>query len=522
MLRMARPRAINGAITWWNEPARRERLGEYCRRDVEVERALHRRLRPLSAQERELFLLDALINERGIALDLELVSAAEALVNRTATRLNAELRALTGGAVASTAHVGALVRWLNDQDPVHTIESLDQTAIAEILKWTEEDLPARARRAVEIRAEAAKTSTAKLRAFAARACADGRMRDNLMYHGAATGRWAGRGAQLQNLPRPEIVKDPEAAIALIRERGEVDGLGPPLTVVSEILRGVLVAADGHDLLAADYNAIEARALAWLAGERELLKQFAEGICPYRRMAGKAYKLPVEIADALPKDSRERWLGKKVILGAGYQMGAKRFRAACGEEGVTISEAEAELIIGTYRAANPAIVALWYGLERAALQAVAQPGLLVTAAAGRVRFRVRGGFLWLQLPSGRLLTYSKPRIEERETPWGDMRPVVTFLGVDRYSRKWERQQGYGGRWTENVVQAIARDLLAEAMLRLEAAGYRVVFTVHDETVAEVLEDFGSLEQFEELMAALPPWAAGCPVAASGWRGKRFRK
>ena len=188
----------------------------------------------------------------------------------------------------------------------------------------------------------------------------------------------------------------------------------------------------------------------------------------------------------------------------------------------ISAAEAEHIIATYRAAIPRIVALWHDLERAALRAVAQPGSIVPAAAGRVRFRVRSGFLWLQLPSNRVLAYSRPRLEEREAPWGDLRPVVTFMAVNSYSRKWERQQAYGGRWTENVVQATARDLLAAGMLRLEQAGYPVVLTVHDEVVAEIPETFGSLEEFERLMAELPAWAAGCPVVARGWRGKRFRK
>jgi DNA polymerase len=522
MLRMARPRIVNGKAAWWDDPERRERLEAYCRNDVEVERALSQRLRPLSPSERELFLLDATINERGIALDLDLAAAAAALVDETMAALNAELRELTNGTVTSTAQVAALVRWLNEQGPVHTIERLDQAAIAELLRWPDEDLPAHARRAIEIRAAAAKTSTAKLRAFQARACADGRLRDNLTYHGAATGRWSGRGAQLQNLPRPETVKDPEAAIALIRARGRVNGFGPPLTVVSEVLRGVLVAGRGHNLLAADYNAIEARVLAWVAGERELLRQFVDGGDPYRRMAGRIYRLPIEAADALDQNGHERWIGKKVILGAGYQMGARRFRQACAEEGVIITGAEAELIINTYRSANPRIVALWSDLERAALEAVAQPGLITSAAGGRVRFRARGGFLWLELPSKRLLAYSRPRVEEREAPWGELRPVVTFIGINSYSHRWERQQAYGGRWAENVIQATARDLMAAGMLRLERAGYPIVLTVHDEVVAEVPEDFGTPEEFERLMCELPPWAAGCPVVAKGWRGKRYRK
>jgi DNA polymerase len=521
MLRMARPRSANGAVTWWDEPAKLERLEAYCRQDVEVERALHAATRPLSASERELFLLDARINERGIAIDLALVAAAQTMVDQTLTVLSAELRALTGGAVTSTSQLPALLGWLNEQGPVHTIANLDKEAIAELLSWNEEDLPAQARRAIEIRAEAAKTSTAKLRAFRTRACADGRIRDNLMFHGAATGRWAGRGAQLQNLPRSALIKDQDAAIALIM-KGEVAKLGPPLTVVSEILRGVLVAAPGHELLAADFNAIEARVLAWLAGEQELIQQFAAGVCPYRRMAGKIYRLPVETADALDKDDRKRWIGKTVVLGAGYQMGTKRFRAECAKKGVALSAAEAEHIIATYRGANPRIVELWRELERAARQAVDQRGALVPAAAGRLRFRAHRGFLWLELPSKRLLAYPRPRIEEREAPWGEPHLIVTYEGKSRFTLQWGREQAYGGRWTENVVQAIARDLMAEGMLRLERAGYPITMTVHDEVISEVVAGFGSVAEFEKLLSTTPPWAAGCPVKAEGWRGKRYRK
>jgi DNA polymerase len=519
MLQMARPRAVNGALVWWDEPDKLERLGAYCRQDVEVERALDRRTRSLSASERDLFLLDLKINKRGLSLDQTLIAAAQAVVDRTLAALNAELREVTGGIVTSTTKLADLKRWLNEQGLAHTVETLGQAAIAELLQG---DLPPHARRALETRAKAAKTSTAKLRAFEARVCRDGRLRDNLIFHGANTGRWAGRGAQLQNLPRPTLVTDQDTAIKLILEQGEVDQLGPPLAIVSEILRGVLIAAEGHELLAADYVAIEARVLAWLACQLDLLQQFRDGVDPYRRMAGRIYRLSIEDADALPKDSRERWIGKGVILGAGYQMGAKRFRDECAKQGVMISSAEAERIINTYRAANTRIVALWYELERAALQAVAQPGLIVPAAGGRVRFRVRRESLWLQLPSGRLLAYPKPRLEKRETPRGETRTTVAYYGRSQKTQQWGWQHGYGGKWTENIVQATARDLMAAGMLRLERAGYPVLLTVHDEVVAEVPKRFGSLEEFERLLAEAPDWAVGCPIVASGWRGKRYRK
>jgi DNA polymerase len=520
MLQMARPRLIepDGRIVWWDVPDKVRRLIAYCQQDVEVERALHQRLRPLSDVEREVFLLDARINERGVAVDLELVEAAEALVAETQAQLDAEMRGLTGGVIEAATQTARLLTWLRARGV--EADSVDKPAVAGLL---DTDLPDDVRRVLEVRAGAARSSTAKLQAFRARTCRDGQLRDNLLYHGAGTGRWSGKGVQLQNLPRPSIVADTEAAITAIRQREEawwIDAFhGPPMGVVSDCLRGMLIASPGMELIAADFAAIEARVLAWLAGQRDLIRLFATGGDAYRHMAAEIYG---RSADAIAKGSIERQLGKQAVLGCGYGLGAPKFRTTCAKAGIQIDEALAERVVQTYRTTNGRIVALWRELEDAALRAVERPGLTVPAAAGRVRFRIKGDFLWLILPSGRPLAYARPRIEDAETPWGQLRPQVTYLGVNSITRAWERQSAYGGRWTENVVQAIARDLLAAAMLRLEQAGYPVVLSVHDEIVAEVPAGVGSVQQFEAIMCQLPDWAKGCPVAAEGWRGLRYRK
>jgi DNA polymerase len=520
MLQMARPRLVepDGRIVWWEVPDKVRRLIAYCRQDVEVERALHQRLRPLSDAEREVFLLDARINERGVAVDLELVEAAEALVVETHAQLDAEMRGLTGGMVEAATQTARLLTWLRARGV--EADSVDKPAVAELL---DRDLPDDVRRVLEIRSEAARSSTAKLQAFRARTCRDRRLRDNLLYHGAGTGRWSGKGVQLQNLPRPSVVTDLEAAITAIRQGEQawwIDAFhGPPMGVVSDCLRGMLVAAAGMELIAADFAAIEARVLAWLAGQRDLIRLFATGGDAYRHMAAQIYG---RSADAIAKGSIERQLGKQAVLGCGYGLGAPRFRTTCADAGIQIDEGLAERVVQTYRTTNDRIVALWREMEDAALRAVEQPGLIMPAAAGRVRFRIKGDFLWLILASGRPLAYAKPRIEDAETPWGELRPQVTYLGVSSITGAWERQCAYGGRWTENVVQAIARDLLAAAMLRLEQAGYPVVLSVHDEIVAEVPAGVGSVQQLEAIMCQLPDWARGCPVAAEGWRGLRYRK
>jgi DNA polymerase bacteriophage-type len=457
------------------------------------------------------------INTRGIMVDFGLVDAAEALVDEAQAALDAELRELTGGAVESATKVARMVAWLETQGV--RAKSVDKHAIKALL---EDDLPVDVRRVLEIRREAGKSSTAKLRAFRARAGSDGRLRDHLAYHGAATGRWAGRGVQLQNLPRPGRLNGARA-LSMIMDRDPawlIDAIvGPPLTVVSESLRSCLIAGPGLDLIGADFAAIEARVLAWLAREDDLLTVFRSSGDPYRALAGAIYG---RSADAIEDPSPERNLGKAGTLGAGYAMGAHRFKDACTDAGLEIDMEMARRVIQTYRETYPRIVALWRELEDAALLAVDQPGEIILAAGGRLRFRVKGQFLWLILPSGRPLAYCDPQIELREAPWGGERPAVTFMGVDTYTHQWCRQQTFGGRWTENAVSAIARDLLAQAMLRLETAGYRVVLSVHDEIICEIAPDFGSTVEFENLMCELPCWAAGCPIKATAWRGPRYRK
>ena len=428
------------------------------------------------------------------------------------------MQELTGGVVEAATQSGRLLTWLRARGV--EADSVDKPAVAELLGT---NLPDDVRRVLEVRAEAARSSTAKLKAFRARTCGDGRLRDNLLYHGAGTGRWSGKGVQLQNLPRPRIVVDTEAAITAIRQREEpwwIDVFyGPPLGVVSDCLRGMLIASPGMELVAADFAAIEARVLAWLAGQRDLIRLFATGGDAYRHMAAEIYG---RAADTIAKGSVERQLGKQAVLGCGYGIGAPKFRTTCANAGIRIDEALAERVVKTYRTTNGRIVALWRELEHAALRAIEQPGLTVPAAAGRVRFRKKGDFLWLVLPSRRPLAYAQPRIEDVETPWGELRPQVTYLGVNSITRAWERQSAYGGKWTENVVQAFARDLLAAAMVRLEQAGYPIVLTVHDEIVAEVPAGSGSVEEFEAIICQLPDWATGCPVTAEGWRGLRYRK
>lgn len=576
MLQMARPRRYeNGLPVWWNVPEKLARLTAYCKADVLAEKGVAARVRPLRPLERKVWLLDCLINARGIAIDRVALSHALDISRRVMGRFNDELCRLTRNQVTSFSQAERLKDWLREQG-VDT-DSIDKANMRAILN---RDIPPAARKVLELRQEAAKSSTAKLTAFLERCCRDGRIRENLMYHGASTGRWAGKGVQPQNLPDPNRVGISQSTIDTafeLLEMRDPDLLemvcGSVMTVLSCLIRGIIVAREGHKLVSADFANIEGRVLAWLAGDTKKLAAFAAfdaGTGPdlYKVAASGIYNVPIATVDKL-----QRTVGKTAELACGYQGGVNAFHSMAKGYNVDMAVAypglwerqdedsrasleerydayvkagrkdelqlnpdtdgldsvlsrevwmASEITKQLWRAANPKIAAVWPQLEDAALEAVRERGKIVSACAGKVRFRVHNNILWLQLPSGRCLAYMDPKELPVKTPWGAMKQSVTFMGVHPKTKQWTRQKSYGGLWSENITQAIARDLLAEAMIRVEESGYPVVLSVHDELVSEVPENFGSVEEYQAIMTALPPWAHGCPVVAEGWEDKRYRK
>lgn len=519
MLRMARPRSVepDGTAVWWTDKARLDRLIAYCRRDVEVEHALDKALRPLGAHEREIWLLDQRINERGIAVDLEFVARSGEVVEQAKVAAGRELRRITEGAVPSCTARPQMVAWLAKQGV--PVDSIDKAALAGLV--VREDLDDRVLEALVLWAETAKTSTAKLPTLAKRTSKDGRLRGGLLYHGASTGRWAGIGFQPQNLPRSILKQtDIEWAIAEMRAGATASTvgamLGPPLSVVSDCIRGCIVAGKGKSLVVADFKSIEGRVIAWLAGEKWVLDAYRKGADLYCLDAESIYGYRID-----PKIHKaERQIGKTANLALGFAGGKGAFAKMAAKMGVVVTEERAEEIKIAWRAAHPATVRFWWDMSRAAMGAVESPGAITTV--GKLRFRVKGGFLWMILPNGRPLAYCKPRIEDAEMPWGELRPVVTFMGTNSLTKQWQRQVLSPMVLAENPVQAVARDLMAEAMLRVEAAGYPVVMTVHDEIVCERESKVCDFGEFERIMVTSPAWAAGCPIEVEGWVGSRYRK
>jgi DNA polymerase bacteriophage-type len=505
--------------------------------------------------ERAVWLLDQAINRRGVQIDVQFVARAAVIVGELTRALNAEIADLTNQFVTTTSQVKKLQIWMACEGV--RVDSLRKDVITEML--TRPDLDERVREAFELRQAGAKSSTAKLNALINRTCADGRIRDNLMYHAASTGRWGGKGFQPQNLPRPIKEMSPyiAQAINIIRDgctteefveyvqaceaeyllkwaskphkEGELPIAFRPLDMISCCLRPCIIAAPGHELILADYSSIEARGTAWLALAQTLLGVFQTGGDPYLYMACLIDNVP---QGTYNKDDHPgpRQRGKVAVLGLGYQMGGTKFQATCHKERIFITEEEAQRIVDVYREGNPEIPELWKELENAAFEAVSSnSGLVTTAGHGRIRFARQGTWLYMEVPSGRVLSYADPRIIQRDMPWIDNRTrqqakkwCVSYMGVDSMTHQWKRQYGYGGKWCENAVQALCRDLLAGAMLRLEAKGYPVVLSVHDEAISEVPLGHGSVKEYEAIMSEQPAWALDFPIQAEGNRGVRYSK
>jgi DNA polymerase bacteriophage-type len=513
---------------WWDDADKITALHEACKNDVRAEHAIAKRLRPLSEHERAVYLHDQRMNDRGVYLDRPLIQAARKLVTTATDRANKEISHLTNGDVGKVTQVADLTLWL--QSTGLAIEDVKKDTLRDLLAGEGEPLSEVQEAVISLRAESAKSSTAKLDAMLACICEDGAARGLHLYHGAATGRWSGKLIQPQNFPRgadpmsgQPTVKDIESYIPLVltEEYDLIDCEYPVLIVIATMLRSMLTARPGHVLIAADFAQIEARVLAWIAEQNDLVQAFAEGGKIYEPTAARIYDVPVS---EITKEDPRRQIGKVTVLAAGFQMGWRTLQAQTKvQTGVDLSDEIAEKAIDAYREINHRIKQFWYEIENTAANAVTNPGEVFSVGrGGAIKYVVRGKFLWCILPSGRPLCYALPRIETRRAPWGKNKDCVTFAGVDGYTKQWKRHAAYGGLWAENVTQAMARDLIAAAMLRTEKAGYANVLSVHDEVVAEVPEGFGSEAEMQQLMERLPRWAEGLPVQAEVWRGSRYRK
>jgi DNA polymerase bacteriophage-type len=504
-------------VYWFEDPDRLNRLYNYCRQDTEVERELYTRLPPLSPTEQAIWILSSKINQRGFCVDRAFAESARKIARGAGPEIDAEIAQITGGTVTKINQIARLLQWLQQQGC--TAKKLDRKAIERQL--LNPDLPTAVQRVLELRLGGAQAATKKIEALLARAGDDDRVRGAFRYHGAATGRWSGEGFQPQNLKRP-VVDDIDAAIAAVAtgDYEHVRELYPrPLSVVGDCSRSMICAALGYTLIGADFSSIESRILAWIAGEDWKLDAYRRYDAtrdprdePYCATACRIFRVS---PGTYATDDPERAVGKTCDLAFGFMGGLGAWRKF---EPDRFTDAEVEQFKKEWRAAHPQIKRFWYDVDRAAWTAVRGRGEVVRC--GSVAFKCDGAFLQLKLPSGRKLFYPLAKIEIEDA----RNQVVVFAdnAAGQFKDCRHGNGAYGGLWTENIVSGIARDLLAEAMLRIEAAGFPIVLHVHDEVVTEVPIGFGSIEKFTQLMTRNPAWALELPIAAQAWTGARFCK
>lgn len=615
------PREIRNGVPIFNEPrdhpVKFERFRDYCDADVLSVAEADARMIPLSDDEQAVWVLDQVINDRGVRIDTQSAASAIRLIEKATLRLNAEMREATGGAVSRATEVAKLAEWCNSRGV-----ALDGVGKAVILDALDRpDLPSDVRRALMIRQEAGKASTTKLRTFLNRCDADGRVRGAFIYHGAAPGRWSSTGVNFANMPRPR------KAYATLLEDGKLDletlfhafreedpdylatlygaEVGRPLHLVSDAIRSFLWAAPGHDLIAVDYSGIQGALGAWLAGEEWKLRAMREIIADpknvpdlYRRAAAAIMGVSVEIIGK--KHDLRQSVGKTSELALLFQGGIAAFvsmaknyaestglitgplwssafaavlGAVSGEDRARAERRYArcliardkqktdvlrrdawlaiEIIKNGWRRAHPATVELWADLEDAMRLAVWNPGK--PQKVSKVSYLVARGFMWCRLPSGRCMAYASPRLKDQvwvrlrleDGSWseaetmdrdeaqrleivgrakidGATKAKITALGVDSTTQKLQRYAVYGGLACENTCMGCERDILVNGMRAIEKANYSVVAHNYDEAVAEVPRGWGSVSEMTRLMCDLPACYVGLPLAASGFRGKRFKK
>lgn len=517
MLKLCRPMADGN----FNEdPALYQTLYDYCVKDVGAEMEIDARLPPMPPAEKEIWNLDLLINRRGVRMDTVLAANAEKMVGGLTLELNTRLHELTGGAVDKASRIQEIKRYLAAHGLV--VESLDKNAVSTLL--ANPKVPADLKEIINIRRQVGKTSTSKYTAIREVASpVDFRARGLLQYHGAATGRWAGRLIQPHNFPKGVDAFEQELIVSAIlgdTTIGFSQMFGDrSLDALSGALRGAIIAEDGKTLVVADYASIEPRVLFWLAGDAGALGMYIKGEDLYIDLARFIYKKP----ELTKKDSKERSVGKMGILGCGYGMGKDRFQAQCATFGIDISIDMAAQAVRAYRDKYSSVKNLWYSVEGAARNAIREPGSVHACCGGKVHYGIdkKREFLICRLPSGRNLRYFKPSLVAGE--YGD---EIHYQGPG-LNGALEDQKTYGGSLVENITQAVARDILAHGMLNCETAGFDIVLTVHDEVVSEILAvpDAAkprTVKLFVDKMCDTPKWATGCPIAAEGWIGNRYRK
>ena len=505
-----KPTKANGGRTRnlpCHAPEKWELFKTYCKRDVDVEKSIRRKLHnfPIPESEMELYRLDQRINDRGVLVDMKLVRNAvscERLHKEVVTKRAYELTGLE-----NPNSVAQLKGWLGDMGM--EAESLSKKAVAEMIAETDGEVE----ELLRLRLLMAKTSVKKYEAMERSVCSDGRVHGLLQFYGAnRTGRFAGRLVQIQNLPQNHL-PDLELARDLVKQ-GRFEDIellyDSTPNVLSELIRTAFIPKPGCRFVVADFSAIEARVMGWLSGEEWVLDVFRGDGKLYEMTASRMFGIPMA---EIGKGSSERAKGKVASLACQYG-GSTGALVSMGALDMGLTEEELPPLVAAWRKANPHMVQFWWDVDAAVIKAVTEKQ---KTKVGKIIFEYKSGILFITLPSGRKLSYVKPRMAVNR--FG--RDGLTYEGISE-NKKWSRIETYGPKLVENIVQGTARDLLAEAMLRVEKKGYPIVMHCHDEIIAEVPEGIGSVDEMCEIMAVQPEWAEGLPLRADGYQCNFYQK
>ncbi|MEW9989211.1 DNA polymerase [Clostridium butyricum] len=494
-------------------PEKWEIFKEYCKQDVEVERDIRNKLSKYEviSKEKLLWNLDQEINDRGINLDLDMINRAIDCDEQLSYRLMNEARELTG--LDNPNSLAQLKKWIGERVG-YAVGSITKDTIPALIRDAESKGNVEVKRILELRQLMGKTSTKKYQTMINMRCDDGRVRGLLQFYGAnRTGRWAGRGVQVQNLPQNHLPDLDDARNIL--KNGDFDTLeflfdSIPDTL-SQLIRTAFIPTEGNRFIVADFSAIEARVIAYIAGEEWRLEVFKQGGDIYCASASKMFGVPVEKHGV---NGELRAKGKIAELALGYGGAGGAIRAF--DKAGSIPDEELPKIVSDWRKASPHITKLWWDVDKAAKKAIREK-TTVTLHHG-IKFIYGPGVLFIELPSGRRLSYIRPKIE----PGPYDKDIITYDGMQQTSRQWTRLETYGPKLVENIVQAFARDCLGETMFNVKEAGFNIVMHVHDELILDVPKGESSVEEICELFAKPISWAPGIPLTADGYECDYYMK
>ncbi len=494
-------------------------LYDYCRQDVRTEQAIMKLLPEhptLAGRERAIWLHTQDVNDRGLPIDLTSVKLIHAHVLTVQERLAREITELTKGEITSATQRERIRLAVCVEG--YPLDDMQGTTLDRVL--TDPDLPARSRKLLEIFRDSNHTSVAKYPALLDQICKDGTIKDNLVYHKATTGRYAGAGFQMQNLPRDKE-DNPEQVLEAIDlfplETVELI-YGHFLELAKKLIRSMIKAKPGYVITDDDLSQIEAIITSWVADEKEILESFRQGLDIYKTVATLMYHIAYELVNKLQRQS-----GKIAVLAGGFGGGHGALQGMAEKYQISMTEDEAKQIIADFRQGRPRLVRAWKEFGLAAKDAVRNPGKRVLVQSNtRLSFEMRGLHLCMILPSGRQLWFPFAKIESRKAPWGDMVDVVTAMWVDNYTKKWSRRAIIGSNFFQSAVQGLARDVILDAQLRLDPV-FPIIGSVHDECFSQhPIGPERTVALFQKIFSQVPAWCPGLPISSAPWQGPRYKK